>query len=324
MAGILVEEKSLNKWHRTMDDVNSILAEDRTSSEILALSYYDLPREVKPCFLYFAAFSDDFEVPARQLIRLWEVEGFILKSQERNVEYITKDYLENLIDLYLVQAEKFGVDGGVKTCRIHNLLRELCITEAIKENFLESRSELKYVHSIQSFDCDTTRKVSKKNWEAISKGKLLRVLDFGSTMVEEVPNDAKDLLNLRYLKINAPSLTKFPTFLVNLWNLQKLDMRSFELTNVLDRIYKMQNLRHLFLPEAVKFPEPSSKLLDSELSLQTLSTVAPGQGITTLVRMGAFARMTRLGLSDSNSEAYWNLLVDLNKMQNLESLKIAS
>ncbi|GAB4838635.1 hypothetical protein Ancab_028180 [Ancistrocladus abbreviatus] len=138
------------------------------------------------------------------------------------------------------------------------------------------------------------------NQEAIGKGKLLRVLDFGSTMVEEVPNNAEDLLNLR------------------------LDMRSSELTNVPDGIYKKKNLRHLFLPEAMKFPEPSSKLLDSELSLQTLSIVAPGQGTATLVRMGAFAGMTRLGLSDSSSEADWNLLAYLNKMQNLESLKIAS
>ncbi|GAB4838626.1 hypothetical protein Ancab_028171 [Ancistrocladus abbreviatus] len=270
MAGILAGEKSLDKWHRTMDDVNSILAD-----EILALSYHDLPREVKPCFL------GDFEVLARQLIWLWVAKGFIQKSREHNVEYIAKDYLENLIDLHLVQAKKFEVDGGVKTCWIHNLRRELCITEA-------------------SFDRDTTRKVSKMNREAIGKGKLLRVLDFGSTMVEEVPNNAEDLLNLR------------------------LDMRSSELTNVPDGIYKMKNLRHLFLPEAVKFPEPSSKLLDSELSLQTLSIVAPGQGTATLVRMGAFVGMTRLGLSDSSSKADWNLLAYLNKMQNLESLKIAS
>ncbi|GAB4838627.1 hypothetical protein Ancab_028172 [Ancistrocladus abbreviatus] len=178
--------------------------------------------------------------------------------------------------------------------------RRLSVQCNIPNFILRNSSKLKYVCSIQSFDRDTTRKVGKKNWEAISKGKLLRVLDFGSTMVEEVPNDAEDLLNLRYLKINAPSLTKFPTFLVNLWNLQALDMRSFELTN------------------AVKFPEPSSELLDFEWSLQTLSTIAPGQGTTTLVKMGAFASMTRLGLSDSSLEADWSLLADLNKMQNLD------
>ncbi|GAB4838634.1 hypothetical protein Ancab_028179 [Ancistrocladus abbreviatus] len=63
-AGILAGEKSLDKWHRTTDDVKSVLAD-----EILGLSYYDLPREVKPCFLYFAAFLEDFEVLARQLIQ---------------------------------------------------------------------------------------------------------------------------------------------------------------------------------------------------------------------------------------------------------------
>ncbi|GAB4838909.1 hypothetical protein Ancab_028442 [Ancistrocladus abbreviatus] len=352
MAGILAGEKSLDKWHRTTDDVNSILAEDQTSSEILALSYHDLPREVKPCFLYFAAFPKDFEVPARQLIRLWLAEGFIQKNRERNVEDIAEDYLENLIDRNLVQVEKFGVDGGVKTCRIHDLLRELCITEAAKENFLESRKEvspstsstgnrrrlsvqcnvsnfilhnsskLKYVRSIQSFDRDTTSKVGKKHWEAISKGKLLKVLDFGSTTVEEVPNDAEDLLNLRYLKINAPSLKKFPLFLVSLWNLQTLDMRSTKLTNVPDGIYKMQNLRHLFFKGAVKFPKPSSEELGPDWRLKTLSTVALSRETATLVKNGALDSVTRLGLCHSDPEADWNLLDDLHKLPNLQSLKI--
>ncbi|GAB4838641.1 hypothetical protein Ancab_028186 [Ancistrocladus abbreviatus] len=135
--------------------------------------------------------------------------GVRTENRECNVEYIAKDYLENLIDLHLVQAEKFGVDGSVKTYRIHNLLRELRITEAVKEIFLESRSEVS--------------------------------------------------------------------------------------------------------PSTISTGNPH------RLSVQSL-----GQGTATLGRMGAFAGMTRLGLSDSSSEADWNLLADLNKMQNLESLKIAS
>ncbi|GAB4838638.1 hypothetical protein Ancab_028183 [Ancistrocladus abbreviatus] len=90
MADILVGEKSLDKWNRTMDDVNSILVEDQTSNEIRALSYHDLPREVIPCFLYFAAFPEDFEAPTRQLIRLWVAEGFVQKSREHNVNILQK------------------------------------------------------------------------------------------------------------------------------------------------------------------------------------------------------------------------------------------
>ncbi|GAB4838904.1 hypothetical protein Ancab_028438 [Ancistrocladus abbreviatus] len=65
----------------------------------------------------------------------------------------------------------------------------------------------------------------------------------------------------------------------------------------------------------MKFPEPSSKLSDVEWSLQTLSIVAPGQGTANLVRMGALAGMTRLGLSDSSSSADWSLLADLQASQ---------
>ncbi|GAB4838599.1 hypothetical protein Ancab_028145 [Ancistrocladus abbreviatus] len=354
MAGILAGEKSVNKWERTRDSVNPILAEDKISTAILALSYHDLRREVKPCFLYFAAFPEDFEVPARQLIRLWVGEGLIQKSRERTMEDVAEDYLENLIDRSLVQAEKFRMDGGVKTCRIHDMLRELCIAEAAEENFLASQKEvnpstsstsnprrlsvqcnvpnfilrnsskLKYVRSIQSFDRGYTSRVAKMHWKAVSEGKLLRVLDFGSVRVEEVPDEAGDLLNLRYLKINAPSLRQFPSSLLSLRSLRTLDMRSTKLSNVPKEIYKMQNLQHLFLSGAVKFPKPSSNPSDLEWSLQTLSTVAPGQGIATIIENGVFASMKRLGLCDSSKEADWRLLSDLHKLQNLESLKIAS
>ncbi|GAB4838875.1 hypothetical protein Ancab_028413 [Ancistrocladus abbreviatus] len=355
MAGFLAGENAPNKWRRTRDNANSIIAADRTISDILALSYHDLPREVKPCFLYFAAFPEDFEVPARQLIRLWVGEGFIQKVGTRRMEDIAEDYLENLIDRSLVQAEKFRMDGGVKTCRIHDLLREFCIKEAAKEKFLESRKEvnpsnsstsnprrlsvqcnvpnfiwynsskLTRVRSIQSFDLGSTSKVNKTHWEKVNEGKLLRVLDFGSIIkVEDVPNEAKELLNLRYLKINAPSLRKFPTSLVSLWNLQTLDMRSTKLENVPDEIYRIENLRHLFLSGAVKFPKLSSDAPCPPWSLQTLSTVAPGQGIATLMERGVLASVTGLGLCDSSPKADWSLLAALQKLQKLESLKIES
>ncbi|GAB4838886.1 hypothetical protein Ancab_028424 [Ancistrocladus abbreviatus] len=285
MAGFLAGENAPNKWRRTRDNANSIIAADRTISDILALSYQDLPREVKPCFLYFAAFPEDFEVPARQLIRLWVGEGFIRKGGTRRMEDISEDYLENLIDRSLVQAEKFRMDGGVKTCRIHDLLREFCIKEAAKEKFLESRKEvnpsnsstsnprrlsvqcnvpnfiwhnsskLTRVRSIQSFDLGSTSKVNKTHWQKVNEGKLLRVLDFGSIKVEDVPNEAEGLLNL---------------------------------------------------------------------SLQTLSTVAPGQGIANLIERDVLAGVTGLGLCDSSPKADWSLLADLQKLQKLESLKIES
>ncbi|KAL9250827.1 Disease resistance protein RPP13-like protein [Drosera capensis] len=150
MAGILAKEKSYHKWSKTIDHISSYLSEDTACVEILALSYHDLPRKLKPCFLYFAAFPEDFEVSVLQLIRLWVAEGFIQQIGDRTSEYIAEDYLETLVDRSLVQEGRLRVDGGLKTCRIHDLLRDLCISESKKEKFLETETKVSSSKSAES------------------------------------------------------------------------------------------------------------------------------------------------------------------------------
>ena len=131
--------------------VNSYLIEDRSQcQDILALSYNHLPRRLKPCFLYLGIYPEDFEIPARQLIRLWIVEGFVQQTGNRNVEDVAEDYLEELIDRSLIQVARTRTDGGVKTCRIHDLLRDLCISESKEEKFLEVCSDFNLLHMSKS------------------------------------------------------------------------------------------------------------------------------------------------------------------------------
>ncbi|XP_059429175.1 putative late blight resistance protein homolog R1A-10 [Corylus avellana] len=146
LAGLLAnKERSLHIWSKFVGHVSSFLitqAEDTIICEkILSLSYTDLPRYLKPCFLYFGMYPEDHEIPVRQLIHLWVAEGFIQHTGQRFPEDVAEMYLENLIDRSLIQVARRRVDGGVKACRIHDLLRELCISESAKGMFLEVQSE---------------------------------------------------------------------------------------------------------------------------------------------------------------------------------------
>ncbi|KAF3440931.1 hypothetical protein FNV43_RR19217 [Rhamnella rubrinervis] len=58
----------------------------------------------------------------------------------REVNDITKDYLEKLIDRKLIQVASKRNDGGVKWCRIHDHLQDLCIKVGAEEKFLEIHS----------------------------------------------------------------------------------------------------------------------------------------------------------------------------------------
>jgi len=134
LGGLLAnKEKTHLTWSKVIADVNWYLTECK---DILALSYTYLPRRLKPCFLYIGGYPEDFEIPARELIKLWIAEGFIQHTGRRNIEDVADDYLEELIDRNLIQVATRRSDEGAKTCRIHDLLRDICITKSAEEKFL--------------------------------------------------------------------------------------------------------------------------------------------------------------------------------------------
>nr|XP_015868160.2 disease resistance protein RPP13-like [Ziziphus jujuba var. spinosa] len=145
LGGILAnKEKTHQTWSNFVGNVNWFLIDDdkTRSSDILDLSYKQLPRKLRLCFLYVGVFPEDYVIPARTLIQMWVAEGFIsVQNDSRKMDEIdvAEYYLEELIDRSLIQVASRRSDGGVKTCRIHGLLRDLCIKMSIQEKFYEVR-----------------------------------------------------------------------------------------------------------------------------------------------------------------------------------------
>ncbi|XP_058192374.1 putative late blight resistance protein homolog R1B-16 [Rhododendron vialii] len=140
IAGILAtEDKTLEVWEKVAKHLNSIIAKSSEGCmEILEHSYNHLPPHLKACFLYIGGHPEDSEIPVRELIWLWIAEGFIQQSDGgKSLEAIAQDNLIGLIDRNLVMvARKSKSHGGIKSCRIHDLLRELCLRKAEEDNFL--------------------------------------------------------------------------------------------------------------------------------------------------------------------------------------------
>ncbi|RWR76935.1 LOW QUALITY PROTEIN: putative disease resistance protein [Cinnamomum micranthum f. kanehirae] len=99
LGGLLSRrDKTFSAWSKDLDSVTWHLAEDSNRCmEILALSYYDLPHYLKPCFLYLGLFSGDYEIKSKELIGLWVAEGFIQQRGNEIMEDVAEDYLEELI-----------------------------------------------------------------------------------------------------------------------------------------------------------------------------------------------------------------------------------
>ncbi|KAH6825781.1 hypothetical protein C2S53_018477 [Perilla frutescens var. hirtella] len=367
IGGILVKKYSgdmsamKKTWENVSKSFDTYLNEEdagKRMEKIISLSYEKLPYHLRECFLYFGLFPEDFEIPAWKLMYMWIAEGLVQQKTDISLEETAENYLEDLINRNLVRAEKFKPDGRVKTCRIHDMLRDFCKNEAgsEKEGFFQeikmcidggfqpsASEELKHrrlcIHSnvlnfvskkpfgpsVRSFVCfsrdETTMPV--ENISSIPAAfKLLRVLDVKPIKFTRLPSDVYQLLHLRYLVLSV-NLKVLPSTFSKLWNIQTLvvdtDSRILEIKA---DILNMIQLRH-FKTNASAHLLKTGKSSKGGEKFQTLGTISP-ESCTGEV----FDKARNLKKLGVRGQLAW-LLDDKNgsfdslgKLDNLEKLKL--
>ncbi|KAA8535368.1 hypothetical protein F0562_030371 [Nyssa sinensis] len=252
VAGLLAKtEQTENWWKKVAESVSSyILNDPKQYMDTLALSYNHLPPHLKSCFLFMGAFPEDFEIPVRKLIWLWIAEGFIRQTRQKSLEDVAQEYLMDLIDRSLVLVAKRSA-GVIKACRVHDMLRDLCLRKAEEENFLWNiyrneqlssffpssprkirrlcihsqlfthislRSSAPFIRSFLWFDSKTVG-VSFNIHESF---KLLRVLDLSPIKILNIPTEIGSLVHLRYLALQNDYESILPHSISQLWNLETL------------------------------------------------------------------------------------------------------
>ncbi|XP_073121142.1 putative late blight resistance protein homolog R1B-16 [Henckelia pumila] len=124
-------------WEHVVENLNSIInSEDKEKCQkILYLSYNNLPIHLKPFFLCLALARERsyiFEIP--RLIKAWVSEGFVKPMSGKSLEEAAHEYLTDLIDRNLILDLDRGDLGKLEGCRVHDLLTDLCLSEAQKIN----------------------------------------------------------------------------------------------------------------------------------------------------------------------------------------------
>ncbi|CAA3018713.1 disease resistance At1g50180 [Olea europaea subsp. europaea] len=272
LGGLLSrKDATFIEWQKVLQSVHWQLRQDPAQcTEILALSYNDLPYYLKPCFLYFSLFPEDFEISARRLILLWVAEGFVQSRGQEPLEDIAEDYLEELIGRNMILAGKRKSDGRIRTCRMHDLLREFSISKAKEDHFLEvihedssnsfltggrrvgihfgvlPTSRSRNASKLRTLLCFDLNKTDIRN---LKRYRLLHVLDLEGVYLPNLDCAVGDLIHLRYLGLRATWLRKLPISIRYLLNLQTLDLRSTLIDLVPFGIWKFRHLRNLYLNE---------------------------------------------------------------------------
>ncbi|XP_057780138.1 putative late blight resistance protein homolog R1A-10 [Salvia miltiorrhiza] len=121
--------------------------------DVLSLSYSHLPPHLKPCFLYMGIFEEDREIRASRIIKLWVAEGFIKPKRAQMLEEIAEGYLNDLVDRNLVLVGRYRYNGKIRSCRLHDLIRDLCLKVSEKDKFFYAKRALGNMTEERRFIC---------------------------------------------------------------------------------------------------------------------------------------------------------------------------
>ncbi|KAL8053662.1 hypothetical protein ABFX02_05G087300 [Erythranthe guttata] len=299
IGGHLAKSKRTREhWEYVSENIKNIVnsEDDERCLKVLQLSYNHLPVHLKPCFLYMGVFPEDKKIRVSWLVKLWVSEGFVKPIKGKSLEVVSREYLQELCDRNLILVHERGSYGNIKFCKIHDLLRELCLREAEKEKFLyvkrpheltipygisthrrigihQSMSEkdyhpdpvlrtLQYVPLVRSLICNFEERLPLLDF------RLLRVLN---AMIKKV---VFRLVNLRFIAIRSDVLKKsgFPSSVNLLWNLQTLIVNGNWGVVAPCEIWNMTQLKHVHF-DRLELPDPPIGGKDDEFVLGNLQTL---------------------------------------------------
>lgn len=275
VAGLLKKEiNNLDWWKQIGESLDSRISKGGCAN-ILELSYKHLSEPLKVCFLYLGLFQEDKVIQVQKLINLWVSEGFIEKKNMKDVEIVAKEYVMDLIGRSLLLVSDKSSNGGIKTCRIHDLLREFCMEKSKEEHFFKllhgkyvSHSTMdehyrvsiqtqhwKYffvrksspLYSIHICPGDTYYNAINISPNSFCNAIYLHVLDLEEAEFDgDFPEEITTLIFLRYLAIWCT--TKFiPAAIGRLGKLETLRIISKETFLLPTEILRMQSLRHVHI-----------------------------------------------------------------------------
>ncbi|TYJ16884.1 hypothetical protein E1A91_A09G012600v1 [Gossypium mustelinum] len=135
MGGILATKRSTEEWEMLLNHVKSNLSSILSLPDILALAYDDLPYHLKPCFLYLSQFPEGYMISIGKLIQLWVAEGILSNDKGESIEDIAESYIIELAKRCMVQVGEREVNMKFKTCYLHDVYRDLCLSKASQEEF---------------------------------------------------------------------------------------------------------------------------------------------------------------------------------------------
>ncbi|TVU11620.1 hypothetical protein EJB05_45215, partial [Eragrostis curvula] len=277
IGGILASKK-IEEWGKFYKKIPSELEINpslEATRRIVTLSYDHLPSHLKPCFLYLSIFPEDFEISRRRLVERWIAEGLVKASTGITIEEVGENYFDGLINRSMIIPSKVNIEGVVKSCRVHDVIRDITVSISRGENFVYTIgddvpwiAEEKFRHVAYHGSKSPTRGM---DWSRIRSLtifgerptelassicsqhlRMLRALDLDNVPFITTQKDINNiglLRHLKYLHIGSGQseqyIYKLPKSIGKLHGLEALDLRTSYISKLPTEITTLQCLRSL-------------------------------------------------------------------------------
>ncbi|VAI68882.1 unnamed protein product [Triticum turgidum subsp. durum] len=276
--GGMLATKAIDQWQMIYDQIPLELDNNQNlepMKRMVTLSYNHLPSHLKSCFLYLSIFPEDFKIKRRRLVERWIAEGFIITTGKSRAEEVGNSYFDELINRSLIQSVKVNIEGTVKSCRVHDIVRDVMISICRDENFACSTWDkatgvagdnfrhvayegswcpnkgLDWSH-VRSLTAFGERPIKPAPSVCSPDFRMLRVLDLYDARFKITQKDINTIGSLLHLKyVNARSsnfgsdIHKLPRSIGKLQGLLSLDITGGYVTSLPTDITKLQSLRSL-------------------------------------------------------------------------------
>ncbi|BFG41908.1 hypothetical protein CerSpe_281820 [Prunus speciosa] len=363
ISGLLqTKGEDVSQWRKLLDSLSSELESNPHLTniiKILSFSYYDLPYQLRPCFLYFGTYPENRTIKCSRLIRQWIAEGFINEQKGKTLEDVAEEYLTELIQRSLVQVSLVDdFSGKLRQCKVHDVTREAVIllrTEDLRfSQFVEEDSRFNenfrhlsvYSNAYNIFGgIKNSRAHSLCFFNGIGdpqnplitcsnlykRFKLLRVLDFEDTLLDNLPEEVGYIYHLRYLSLRNTRVKMLPKSMGKLVNLETLDLKQSLVYQIPIEINKLPKLRSLLGYTVDKNKEMSltrrrGVVIQDGIEcwghLQKLYTVEATDRLVTEV--GNLTQLRRFRIRKLTNKQGKYLCSSIGKMPHLKTLEVGA